>query len=126
MRKMSNTRYDERRSMFGLEVIGGLVTLSVPLVALARRWRIPYPIVLVFGGLLLGFLSRPPQVHPGSEVVLAVFLSPLLYVEALTASVDEIRRQAGWIASLAVQHGLALLTRDRDFDKIPQVQRVSQ
>ncbi len=29
-----------------------------------------------------------------------------------------------WIASLAVQHGLALFTRDHSFDKIPQVQRI--
>jgi tRNA(fMet)-specific endonuclease VapC len=30
-----------------------------------------------------------------------------------------------WIAALAVQHGLALVTRDRHFARIPQVQRLS-
>ncbi len=29
-----------------------------------------------------------------------------------------------WIAALAVQHGLTLYTRDRHFDRLPQVSRV--
>ena len=29
-----------------------------------------------------------------------------------------------WIAALAVQHGLPLYTRDRHFDRLPQVQRI--
>ena len=100
--------YDERRSMVVPEVVGILVVLAVPLVALAHRWRIPYPIVLVFGGLVLGFLNRPPQLHSNPQELLLVFLPPLLYVETLTVSLDEIRRQAGWIAGLAI--GLVLVT----------------
>ena len=31
-----------------------------------------------------------------------------------------------WIAALTVQHGLVLFDRDRDFDRIPELQRLAR
>jgi CPA1 family monovalent cation:H+ antiporter len=94
--------------MLSLMIAGLLLAISIPLVALARRFDIPYPIALVAGGLLLSVATGyvPAKVDP--HVILFVFLPPLLYAEAISAPIDEMRRQAGWIAGLAF--GLVLAT----------------
>lgn len=84
----------------GLIVIG-LLVVAIPLVALARRFEVPYPIVLVVGGLALGFVPRLPQIQLDPNVVLLLFLPPLLYWEAITAPTDimwENRKQIGLLA----------------------------
>ena len=53
---------------------------------------IPYPIVLVVGGALLGFVPGLPEVHLDPEVVLVVFLPPLLYGGAIFADLGHVRR----------------------------------
>jgi Na+/H+ antiporter len=91
---------------FGLLI--ALLVIAVPLVALAKRVNISYPIVLVLGGLALGFVPELPKVRLDPDVVLLIFLPPLLYWEAITASTDVMLENAGQIALLAV--GLVILT----------------
>ena len=91
-----------------LGIAGLLIAIAIPLVALARRFDIPYPIVLVFGGLILGFFTGPVQAQPDPKIILLAFLPPLLYAEAIAAPLDEMRAQAGWIAGLAI--GLVVVT----------------
>src|SRR3982750_3991053 len=55
---------------------------------------IPYPILLVLGGLLLGFLPGVPDVRLQPELVLVVFLPPLLYSGAFFASLRDLRADA--------------------------------
>jgi monovalent cation/hydrogen antiporter len=77
--------------MLGLEIV---VLLGVALVAagaLARRYPIAPAILLVFVGVLIGFLPRLGQMHLPPEVVLLLFLPALLYWESLTTSLREIR-----------------------------------
>jgi monovalent cation/hydrogen antiporter len=50
--------------------------------ALASRLRIPYPIVLVIAGLLLGFVPGIPRVTLNPDVIFFVVLPPLLYSAA--------------------------------------------
>jgi hypothetical protein len=57
-------------------VVVGLLVAVVGLSALARRLALPYPIVLVLGGALLGFVPGLPEVRLDPEVVLLVFLPP--------------------------------------------------
>lgn len=82
--------------------------LAVPLVSLARRLKIAYPIVLLLAGLALGFAPFMPRITLDPALVLVIFLPPLLYWEALTAPTDVMRANATWIASLAV--GLVIVT----------------
>ena len=82
--------------------------LTIPLVAFARRVGISYPIVLVLAGLVLGFIPWLPQVQLDPDLVLVLFLPPLLYWEAVTAPTDVMRSDARWIVSLAV--GLVIAT----------------
>ena len=53
-------------------LIAGLLVAVAGLSALARRLSVPYPIVLVVGGALLGFVPGLPEVKLDSEVVLLV------------------------------------------------------
>ena len=80
----------------------GLFSVAIPLVALARRFNVPYPIVLVLGGLILGFIPGLPAITLDPNLVLVIFLPPLLYWEAVTAPTDVMRANWGQIWVLAL------------------------
>src|SRR5215210_4855705 len=72
-------------------LIAGLLVAVAGLSALARRLGVPYPIVLVVGGALLGFVPGLPEVKLDPEVVLVVFLPPLLYGSSIYANFGDLR-----------------------------------
>jgi Na+/H+ antiporter len=75
---------------------------------LARRLKVPYPILLVIAGLLVSFLPGMPRIGLDPDLVFLVFLPPLLYSAAWTLSWREFQRNFVSIAMLAV--GLVLFT----------------
>jgi CPA1 family monovalent cation:H+ antiporter len=91
-----------------IELLIGLLVVTIPLVALARRVHVSYPIVLVLGGLLLGFVPGLPPVQLDPNLVLLIFLPPLLYWEAITSPTDVMLANPGQITQLAV--GLVFAT----------------
>jgi len=58
---------------------------------LARKLRLPYPIVMVVGGLLLSFLPGIPNFTLNPDLVFLVVLPPLLYAAAWTTSWRDFR-----------------------------------
>src|SRR5215210_1608151 len=72
-------------------VIVSLLIAVAGLSALATRIGVPYPILLVLGGTVLGFLPGVPDVELEPELVLVVFLPPLLYAGAFFANLRELR-----------------------------------
>jgi CPA1 family monovalent cation:H+ antiporter len=54
--------------------------------ALARKLEVPYPIILVIGGLLLSFIPGTPRITFNPDVVFLVVLPPLLYYAAWSTS----------------------------------------
>ena len=78
------------------------------LAAAARAIGIPYPIVLVLGGLVMGFVPGIPKVELDPELVLVVFLPPLLYSAAFFASLRDLRYDIRSISLLAI--GLVIAT----------------
>ena len=72
-------------------LIAGLLVAVAGLSALARRLSLPYPIVLVIGGALLGFVPGMPAVNLDPNVVLVVFLPLLVYGAAFFANLNDIR-----------------------------------
>ena len=91
-----------------IEVILILLTAVAALATLANRVKVPYPILLVLGGLVLGFVPGLPQVDLKPEVVFLLFLPPLLYVSAIFTSWRDFRANLRPITLLAV--GLVLMT----------------
>jgi len=90
-----------------LVVLFLLVTVAA-LTALARVLRVPYPILLVIGGSLVGFAPGVPDVQLEPDLVLLIFLPPLLFNAAYTSSIRELRADLRSITLTAV--GLVLLT----------------
>ena len=90
-----------------LVLLGVLVAVAALLV-LALPLRIPYPILLVVGGLALGFVPGLPEIELPPDVVLVVFLPPLLYSAAFFTSLRDLRANLRPITTLAV--GLVLAT----------------
>jgi CPA1 family monovalent cation:H+ antiporter len=89
-------------------ILIGLFLVTIPLVALARRVDLPYPIPLVLGGLVLGFVPGLPRIRLEPDLVLVIFLPPLVYWEAVTAPTDAMRANAARIGVLAI--GLVFAT----------------
>ena len=78
------------------------------LATLATRLKVPYPILLVLGGSVLGFVPQLPRVELDPELVFLLFLPPLLYVSALFTSWRDFRANVRPISLLAI--GLVLMT----------------
>jgi CPA1 family monovalent cation:H+ antiporter len=93
----------------GLEVVlAGLMVSVAVLNAVASRSGIPYPIVLVLGGLALGLIPGLPHIELEPDLVLLVFLPPLLYGAAFFAEPRTLRGYARALTLTAV--GLVLAT----------------
>jgi monovalent cation/hydrogen antiporter len=89
-------------------VLVSLLIAVAGLGAAARAVNIPYPIVLVLGGLALGFVPGLPPIELAPELVLVIFLPPLLYSAAFFANLNDLRRNLRPIALQAIV--LVLLT----------------
>jgi CPA1 family monovalent cation:H+ antiporter len=70
--------------------------------------RVPYPILLVLGGLALGFVPGLPAPQLDPDTFFFFFLPPLLYSEAVLFSTEDLKEHAAEISLLAV--GLVLAT----------------
>ena len=85
-----------------------LLGAAALLAQLARVLNVPYPILLVVGGLGLGFVPGLPVVQIAPEVIFIIFLPPLLNAAAFTSSPLDLRVHLRPIVLLAI--GLVLLT----------------
>jgi CPA1 family monovalent cation:H+ antiporter len=86
-----------------LELVIFALLLAVTALAAAARWlEVPYPILLVLGGLGLGFVPGMPDVQLDPDVVLLIFLPPLLYGAAFFTSLRDLRANARAISLLAI------------------------
>jgi CPA1 family monovalent cation:H+ antiporter len=95
--------------MHEVEIVLASLLLAVAVLgAAARAVGIPYPIVLVLGGLGLGFVPGLPRVVLPPELVLVIFLPPLLYSAAFFANLRDLRADLRSICFLAI--GLVLVT----------------
>src|SRR6266481_5895955 len=90
------------------EIFVGLLLAVAVLALVARKLTIPYPILFVVGGLLLGLIPKLPQVRLDPELVFLFVLPPLLFPAALFTSWRDFRANLRPIALLAI--GLVLFT----------------
>jgi monovalent cation/hydrogen antiporter len=89
-------------------VLLAILTAITALTVLAPVLRVPYPILLVLGGLALGFIPGVPELTLPPELVLVGVLPPLLYAAAFFTSLRDLRTDFRPIGALAV--GLVLAT----------------
>jgi CPA1 family monovalent cation:H+ antiporter len=84
-----------------IELLALLVALGV-LLALSPTLRLPLPILLVLGGVAMGFIPGLPHVALPPDVVLVAVLPPLLYAGAFFTSLRDLRQNRRPIALLAI------------------------
>ncbi|MDR3459816.1 MAG: Na+/H+ antiporter [Verrucomicrobiae bacterium] len=91
-----------------VEIFVGLMLAVVALALVARRLQIPYPILFVIGGLVLGLIPGLPELRLDPELVFVFFLPPLLFPAAMFTSWRDFRANLRPISLLAI--GLVLFT----------------
>jgi Na+/H+ antiporter len=91
-------------------LIAGILVAVAGLSALARRISLPYPIVLVVGGAVFGFVPGVPTISLNPSVVLVVFLPPLLYAAAFFANLNDFRDNLRGVTLSSIGLVLATMT----------------
>jgi Na+/H+ antiporter len=89
-------------------VLVALLIAIAGLLSLAPILRLPYPILLVLGGLVLGFVPGIPHLTLNPDIVLVAILPPLLYSAAFFTSLRDLRANIRPLSLLAL--GLVLAT----------------
>ena len=85
-----------------IDTVSLLFLAAVAFSLLADRFGIPYPSVLVVGGLALVLVSGIRQLQLDPAAVLDIFLPPVLFEAAYNAYWRELRRDRLLIAALAI------------------------
>ena len=96
--------------MHRLELLLGLLAAVAFLAALGRRLRIADPIVFAIGGLILAVIPQVPDIRLPPDLVLLLFLPPLIFAASRHTSWTEVRHNALPILFLAVGLVLATMT----------------
>ncbi len=91
-----------------LPLILGLLLVVTLLSLAARRVHMPYPTVMVLGGLAICFIPHLQPIHLDPDAVFLLFLPPLLYSAAWQTSWKEFKANLPSITLLAV--GFVLFT----------------
>jgi monovalent cation/hydrogen antiporter len=84
-----------------IQLLGLLLALGA-LLALAPALRLPVPVLLVLGGVALGFVPGLPHLVLPPDIVLVALLPPLLYSAAFFTSLRDLRTNLRPISLLAV------------------------
>ena len=96
-----------------LDAQQGVVLLSLlvavaALLAIAPTLRIPFPILLVLGGLAIGLVRGMPHVELDPKLIFFGVLPPLLYISAFFTSLRDLRTYKRTVGALAI--GLVVAT----------------
>lgn len=88
--------------MENFKVIVFIMAILIALMALADKRRLPYPIILMAAGLIIGFVPILPDLALDPDVILVIILPPLLYDAAAKTSWHEFRTSIKPISTLAI------------------------
>ena len=91
-----------------IELVLLLLVLVTALTLVARRFTVPYPIVMVLGGLVLSQVPGLPDFQLPPDLVFFVFLPPLLFAGGYFTSLREFKANLRPIILLAF--GLVIFT----------------
>ncbi|WP_236790520.1 Na+/H+ antiporter [Amycolatopsis sp. GM8] len=80
----------------------GVLAVALGLTALARRYALPAPLLIVVVALAASFVPGVPAVELDPELILTLVLPPLLYSTALDSSFAQFRAASRAIVALGV------------------------
>lgn len=88
--------------MANFETVIFILAILIGLSAITDKIKLPYPILLVATGLVIGFVPFLPNLALDPDVALVIFLPPLLYDAASKTAWQEFTRSLRPITTLAV------------------------
>lgn len=88
--------------MDNFKIVVFIMAILISLTAVAHKRKLPFPLLLVTAGLIIGFIPQLPGLTLDPEVVFLILLPPLLYDAASKTSWHEFRTSIRPIATLAI------------------------
>ncbi|MBX3256251.1 MAG: Na+/H+ antiporter [Chitinophagaceae bacterium] len=85
-----------------------IMSLMIGASGVADKIKLPAPVLLLLVGIGIGFLPEMPAVELNPEIVMLLFLPPLLYDAAFNISFSDFKTNINTISTLAV--GLVFIT----------------
>jgi NhaP-type Na+/H+ or K+/H+ antiporter len=79
-----------------------ILAVVIVLSALVDRIKLPYPVLLVMAGIVVGFIPGIPKIELNPDLVFLVFLPPMLYDGAFNISFKEFKTQISTIGTLSI------------------------
>ena len=89
-------------------VILVLMALMIGVSGLAEKIKAPVPVLLLLAGIIIGFSPSMPVIELDPEIIMLIFLPPLLFDAAFNISFKDFRTHFNTISTLAI--GLVFLT----------------
>jgi len=89
-------------------VILVLMALMIGVSGLAEKIKAPVPVLLLLAGIIIGFSPSIPVIELDPEIIMLIFLPPLLFDAAFNISFKDFRTHFNTISTLAI--GLVFLT----------------
>jgi CPA1 family monovalent cation:H+ antiporter len=86
----------------GFSSLLAVLLIAVLMAAFARRIGVPYPAFLALGGAVLAFVPGAPRFSVDPEIVLAIFVAPVLLDAAYDSSPRDLKDNWVAVASLAL------------------------
>ncbi|MFT3747139.1 MAG: Na+/H+ antiporter [Agriterribacter sp.] len=85
-----------------------IMALMISASAIAEKNKIPVPVLLILVGIAIGLIPSTPEMELSPEVIMLIFLPPLLYDAAFNISFKDFKTNMNTISALAV--GLVFMT----------------
>nr|WP_295864247.1 Na+/H+ antiporter [uncultured Chitinophaga sp.] len=85
-----------------------IMAIMIGISGIAEKIKLPIPVLLLATGIAIGFLPSMPGIELNPEIIMLLFLPPLLYDAAFNISFREFRLNLNTIGTLAI--GLVFIT----------------
>ncbi|MCV2486898.1 Na+/H+ antiporter [Flavobacterium sp. SH_e] len=79
-----------------------ILAIVIGLSAFAEKSKLPYPILLVIVGVLIGFVPTMREIEINPEIIFLIFLPPLLYDASFNISPKHFKTNLSTISTLAI------------------------
>ncbi|MCV9928094.1 Na+/H+ antiporter [Flavobacterium sp. LS1R49] len=88
--------------MENYSIIIFILAIVIGLSVLADQIKLPYPILLVIVGIVIGFIPGIPEIEINPEIIFLLFLPPLLYDASFNISPKDFKINLSTIGTLAI------------------------
>jgi CPA1 family monovalent cation:H+ antiporter len=79
-----------------------ILAIVIGLSAFAEKSKLPYPILLVIVGIVIGFIPTMKEIEINPEIIFLIFLPPLLYDASFNISPKHLKTNLSTISTLAI------------------------